>query len=297
MPRALVSIALLLGVACGGPSAPPPVEPDPAREPPAPAADDTAPEASAPTPQPAAPTDDAAAPACPPGSDVHARPCDAIWLADGTRPAGELPRPPVIGRPAMSEDGQAQGLPAVSGDGRLVAVLDSRGDGYASNLQLLSLRVSDHGVDRTDPLLSYSADEEPEDDAAQRAFDREVARNATKISRYLERRRFRAMRQLPIPSEPHYEGLPVLVAPPETGDAPGMLLIRSPGPGPILHRGSVPAPEEIRGEEEECALDRPDVVRAYFDPDSRLLLVEAIYGQSTPDGCLTYSSYAVHSLP
>jgi hypothetical protein len=191
------------------------------------------------------------------------------------------------------------GLPALSADGRVVAVIRSDGDGTDGEVDLLSLDVESGAVGRTDRISeSHASEEETEAEVAQWAATR---RAISTVSRYLSRRGFRSLGRVPSPDEPAVAGAPILEW---TSD--GWVTLRDPSTGRVRYaeRLVIPDPEPPADLDEEAleewwiehACDVPglDDAAAWSIDATHVLVMTRV--NPPPDECVTSTEHRIVTL-
>lgn len=195
-----------------------------------------------------------------------------------------------------------RGLPAISSDGRLVALVHEEGAGNWERDSLRVLRAADASEERSYPLFEISA-EDDHDEASWRARLREVRRLGARADRFLRRRGFRSLPRLPREDEPPVRGLPVLELGPDRSE--GTVVIRDAASGRIrlrraLHPFFLPGgapPDESdpeTGYVNPCS--RPELadVDAWMLPDGRVLVRSTV--NPPADVCRVSNHYDIVAL-
>lgn len=221
-------------------------------------------------------------------------------------PAGLEPMP--ARPPARMRRSGSVGLPALSSDGRVLAIVEEAGSARWDSTSLLVLHVADGTRERTYPISSSTLAEDAEQTAAETAAARREAReNLSRADRFLVRRGFRGLVPLQVFDEeaPTSAAL-VLVA----ARLREELLVRDVGPGAIRWRGLAPgmpvpaAPPEPEYESEawheweeeySCWAMSPESVDGWWDPDSDRVLLRAIYNPAG-DSCAREHVYEILEL-
>lgn len=185
---------------------------------------------------------------------------------------------------------EALGLPAISPEGRSLALIEGGGDGTSSRHALVTVSVATGALERRDELSEARASEEDTPREAERWRAARVG--IGRAQRYLARRRFVALEPL--------AGSGLAVEEP----TPGVVELRD-ASGRTLHRAEVvpPAPEapaDLHGdaldawEVEHLCDDRLEDVSAWRIDATRVLLVLRI--GATPDECWVRDEHQVITL-
>ncbi|MCA9606619.1 MAG: hypothetical protein KC619_13535 [Myxococcales bacterium] len=218
--------------------------------------------------------------------------------------AGALPPavPPIEARASWRADPDEpwvslDGVPAISDDGRLLAVAGGIETGTDErSLTLRVLRVDDLSEERVYPLCHDTFDTQELEGAALLALHRGFRENAGRADRFLRRRGFRSLTPLSAlgvdigegaaPTTFH-AGVPVLM-----WARDGTITIRDAGPGSVRFRGIVhaailagPPPADELGEPSICETDLElRRAAAWLLPDGRALVESVILPPAGPCG-------------
>lgn len=185
---------------------------------------------------------------------------------------------------------EADGLPAISRDGRFIASGRITGQGTTRVLSVAILRADDATLERTLELGEEDEDEELSDSQS-RARDRRHRAAARSAARFLARGGFRTLAPINPPSTSDNQvarGVPLLAT------ERTRIVVREVGPGAIRWAGEMPADQSglLASEPipDGCTSGLVEV-GAWLYPDGAQMLLRAVYNAAGSE-CPTFTTFA-----